>query len=109
MCQSLPRGVEADVKLLRAAKKVWPEEEEKKKGTLSKIKARSRKFKAAVQNKSRLFAESMDSGPFPNCKLSLRLRGNVDLKGKLRFPTFECLLCYESARCCGTMRYLNNL
>ena len=31
MCQSLPRGVEADVKLLKAANKVWPEEEEKKK------------------------------------------------------------------------------
>ena len=93
MCLYLSGGVEADVKLLRAAEKVWPEEircGRKFVEDQSKNEEMTSCPQCNCANIKRLlslsFADSMDSGPFAICNLSLRLGGRVALKGKLRFP-----------------------
>jgi hypothetical protein len=91
MCLYLSGGVEADVKLLRAAEKVWPEEIRCGRKFVE-AQGKNEEMTSCPQcncaNIKRLIsvADSMDSGPFAICNLSLRLGGRVALKGKLRFP-----------------------
>ena len=85
------RRVEADVKLLRAAEKVWPEEircGRKFVEDQGKDEEMTSCPQCNCANIKRLLsvADSMDSGPFAICNLSLRLGGRVASKGKLRFP-----------------------
>ena len=91
MCLYLSGGVEADVKLLRAADKVWPEEIRcgrkfvEDQGKNEEMTSCPQCNCANIKRLSSV-ADSMDSGPFAICNLSLRLGGRVALKGKLRFP-----------------------
>ena len=91
MCLYLSGGVEADVKLLRAAEKVWPEEIRCGRKFVED-QGKNEEMTSCPQcncaNIKRLLsvADSMDSGPFAICNLSLRLGGRVALQGKLRFP-----------------------
>ena len=111
MCLYLSGGVEADVKLLRAAEKVWPEEircGRKFVEDQGKDEEMTSCPQCNCANIKRLLsvADSMDSGPFAICNLSLRLGGRVALKGKLRFPglNFDSRVGFVVfLRCCGTM------